>query len=345
MTVGQRVLDAAPVVQHVVVLRASDLDLPQVVREEALQCVERIRAGRVEENAPLPTQVLDQGEAELLTNVLQDVVRSGTGRRASVPGQSVAGKTGTTDNYADAWFVGYTPELAVAVWVGYPDRLRPMLTEFAGEPVTGGTLPAMIWKEFVASLDEPDDSASFDYPPYLGAVPTWVVKRGGEWRVDNGYCHGSRLLVYFSGKGPDRTADCKPNEVQVPLVVGMTEEGAVARLSAQPLDADIAYVPAKAGRRPGIVINQEPKAGGLSANTSVHLFVTAARHGLIPNFVGSSVADASHEIRRLRLKPHAVTAPGPMGMVLSQVPQPGVTAAAGLPIKLVVGDGSRKGTP
>ena len=63
------------------------------------------------------------------------------------------GKTGTTDNYGDAWFVGYTPELVVAVWVGYPDALTPMLTEFNGEPVAGGTLPAMIWKEFVEKID------------------------------------------------------------------------------------------------------------------------------------------------------------------------------------------------
>ncbi|MEX0850816.1 MAG: PBP1A family penicillin-binding protein, partial [Gaiellaceae bacterium] len=209
-------------------------DRPRVVEQ-----VERIRAGRVEQNAPQPTQALEEGEAAVLTDLLEDVVRSGTGRRASIPGRSVAGKTGTTDDYADAWFVGYTPELVVAVWVGYPDRLRPMLTEFGGEPVTGGTLPALIWKEFVSSVEETDDTASFDYPPYLGAVPTWVVKRGGEWRVDNGYCRGSRLLVYFSGKGPSKTASCKQNEVQVPFVVGMTEEAAVARLAAQPLDAEL----------------------------------------------------------------------------------------------------------
>jgi penicillin-binding protein 1A len=312
-------------------------DRPRVVER-----VEWIRANRADENAPLPKQVLASGEASALTEILEDVVQSGTGRRAGVPGVSVAGKTGTTDNYADAWFVGYTPELVVAVWVGYPDRLRPMLTEFDGEPVTGGSLPAEIWSAFVESVSEEAGTGSFDYPPYLGAVPTWVVKRGGEWRLDNGHCRGARILVYFSGEGPERTADCKPNEVQVPFVVGMTEEAAVARLAAQPLEAEFVYVPAKPGRSPSIVLNQKPKAGGLSANDFVRLVVSKAEHGLIPNFVGSSLADASREVRRLKLRVRVVDAPGPAGMVLRQTPQPGLTAAPKLRVRLVVGDGSQK---
>ena len=50
----------------------------------------------------------------------------GTGRAAALPGWQVAGKTGTTENYGDAWFVGYLPQMVVAVWVGYPDKLVPM---------------------------------------------------------------------------------------------------------------------------------------------------------------------------------------------------------------------------
>ena len=53
----------------------------------------------------------------------------------------MAGKTGTTENYGDAWFVGYTPQLVVAVWVGYPTTLKPMLTEFHGQGGDGRQLP------------------------------------------------------------------------------------------------------------------------------------------------------------------------------------------------------------
>ncbi len=148
-------------------------------RPRVVETVERIRSRHVDENAPIPTQVMDEGQAELLTDILEDVVQSGTGKRAAIPGREIAGKTGTTDNYGDAWFVGYTPELVVAVWVGYPDALRPMLTEFNGEPVAGGTLPAMIWKAFMEKVDE-DEDRSFDSPPYLGGASTWVVRRDGE---------------------------------------------------------------------------------------------------------------------------------------------------------------------
>ncbi len=316
-------------------------DRPRVVER-----VERIRSGRSEENAPIPTQVLEEGEAELLTGILEDVVRAGTGRRAAIPGRLVAGKTGTTDNYGDAWFVGYTPELVAAVWVGYPDTLRPMLSEFGGEPVTGGTLPALIWKAFMETVAE-DEDATFAAPPYLGGVSTWVVKREGEWRLDNGYCRGSRLLVYFSGRGPDESADCKPNEVSVPLVIGMSAEGAADRLAAQPLETEFVYKPARPGRLPGIVVGQIPRSGGLSAHDVVKVVVSKARHGLLPNFVGSSLEDAKRESERLRLRVRVrvVSAPGPAGTILSQSPRPGVAVAPGLRVKLVVGDGSRRRNP
>ena len=61
----------------------------------------------------------------------------------------MAGKTGTTENYGDAWFVGFDTHYTVAVWVGYPDKLIPMKTLFAGQPVEGGTYPAQIWHDFM----------------------------------------------------------------------------------------------------------------------------------------------------------------------------------------------------
>jgi len=61
----------------------------------------------------------------------------------------------------------------------------------------------------------------------------------------------------------------------------------------------------------------------------------------VPNFVGSTLADVSKEVRRLKLRPHITSSPGPSGTVLAQLPEPGVAAAPGLTVSLVVGDGSR----
>jgi penicillin-binding protein 1A len=97
-------------------------------------------------------RVLEPGIADGVESILQTVVKSGTATRAFVPGVTIAGKTGTTEGYGDAWFVGWTPEYTIAVWVGYPDRFKPMETEFQGDPVAGGTYPAGIFKTFVESL-------------------------------------------------------------------------------------------------------------------------------------------------------------------------------------------------
>jgi penicillin-binding protein 1A len=82
--------------------------------------------------------------------MLAGVVQGGTGKAAQI-GEFAAGKTGTTENYGDAWFVGFNKELTVAVWVGYPDRLQYMKTEYHGSEVAGGTFPTEIWHDFMRS--------------------------------------------------------------------------------------------------------------------------------------------------------------------------------------------------
>jgi penicillin-binding protein 1A len=97
-------------------------------------------------------RVLKPEVARQVAATLQTVVGRGTATRAQIPGVVIAGKTGTTESYGDAWFVGWTKEYTVAVWVGYPDEFKPMETEFQGEPVAGGTYPAGIWKTFMEGL-------------------------------------------------------------------------------------------------------------------------------------------------------------------------------------------------
>jgi penicillin-binding protein 1A len=93
----------------------------------------------------LPAEVVAT-EKQLLERVVEP---GGTAPMAAIPGVVVAGKTGTTSNYGDAWFVGWTPQMTAAVWVGYPNRLVPMTTAYNGAPVEGGTFPAIIWHNFM----------------------------------------------------------------------------------------------------------------------------------------------------------------------------------------------------
>jgi penicillin-binding protein 1A len=291
-------------------------------------------------NEPVKRQVLPQTSAAILNSILQQVVSEGTGRRAQLDDRLAAGKTGTTENYGDAWFVGYTPQLAVAIWVGYPDRLQPMLTEFGGEPVAGGTLPALIWKTFAKSaLDEQGDAPEyFPAPSYPYAAPFQVAYRNGHWARDNGNCRDTRSLVYFVGLEPKRNANCKPNEVEVPRVLGARALDAEARLAQQPLQAEIVYRPARPGERPGVVLEQLPSKGTLSAFDTVRLIVARATGGIIPGVVGLPVAKAQLELadRDLEAEVSSVV-DGEPGVVISQEPEAGVAAGPAQIVRLVVG--------
>jgi penicillin-binding protein 1A len=97
---------------------------------------------------PERKRVFEDGVAYEVTKILQDNVDGGTGTAAQPSTCShVAGKTGTTDDFNDAMFIGYTPNLSTAVWVGYPDALQSM-SSVHGISVAGGTFPAQIWHDY-----------------------------------------------------------------------------------------------------------------------------------------------------------------------------------------------------
>ena len=114
--------------------------------------VEKVERGdeTVDENDRRSERIYSEAVGESAKNILGGVVRAGTGKAADV-GEFAAGKTGTTENYGDAWFVGFNREWTVAVWVGYPEALNYMRTEYHGQPVAGGTYPAEIWHDFMAA--------------------------------------------------------------------------------------------------------------------------------------------------------------------------------------------------
>ncbi len=120
--------------------------------------------------SPPRGMVLDANVVGMMNEMLQSVVTSGTGRGASI-GRPVAGKTGTTSDYKDAWFIGYTPDLVAGVWVGNDDN-APM------KKVTGGSLPAPIWRGFMSAAlagtpakDLPTGGGFFSQLPWNSNAP------------------------------------------------------------------------------------------------------------------------------------------------------------------------------
>lgn len=101
----------------------------------------------VVENKPEAVQALEPEIAYAATSILKGVISNGTARRAQI-GRPAAGKTGTSQNYRDAWFVGYTPQLVTSVWVGYYQSETPMRSVH-GARGFGGTLAAPIWAKFM----------------------------------------------------------------------------------------------------------------------------------------------------------------------------------------------------
>jgi membrane peptidoglycan carboxypeptidase len=95
-----------------------------------------------------PERVMSSQSARQEIVAMQAVVTGGTGTRAQLPGRPVAGKTGTTDKHGDAWFIGFTPQLATAVWMGNPESVVPM-NSVGGINVFGGTFPALVWHNFM----------------------------------------------------------------------------------------------------------------------------------------------------------------------------------------------------
>jgi len=135
----------------------------------------------VYEHRPKTSRAVSAKEAGVLTGALKGVVESGTGTAARF-GRPLAGKTGTTDNYGNAWFIGYVPQMATAVWVGRPEGDVPM-RNVRGTSVTGGSFPARIFSRYMSAalarvpvreltVVSPDE-LSFKTPvPSTGATPS-----------------------------------------------------------------------------------------------------------------------------------------------------------------------------
>ena len=131
---------------------------------------------------PKRTRVISDGVADTVTRILEENVDYGTGVGANY-GHPAAGKTGTTEEWSDAWFCGYTPRLGTTVWVGYPKAKIPM-TSVHGIRVTGGSFPAQIWRLFMSSAIGQLEPVDFPEPV---DEPEWRDFERGQYARSFGY--------------------------------------------------------------------------------------------------------------------------------------------------------------
>jgi penicillin-binding protein 1A len=167
---------------------------------------------------PTGTRVFSPGEAYAGTQVLQTVVEDGTGTAANY-GCPAAGKTGTTNNYTDAWFVGYTPNLVTAVWVGYPSAEIPMNDINGLGPGFGGTLSAPIWHDFMEKASPQCEQFAYPTVPFYGVQYIGAHSLSGPCGTStnpnlpgNTTTTTTQQTVTSSGTSPTGCAPAKPNK-------------------------------------------------------------------------------------------------------------------------------------
>ena len=156
-----------------------------------------------------PKRVLPENVAYEVTRILHDNITYGTGTAAYTGCYGQAGKTGTVDNYTDAWFMGYQPNLSTGVWVGYPQSNAIEMTSVHGITVFGGTFPAEIWHAFYTNAgipceDFPVPSEPIDWSSFFGSYTSSEPSNYDYSTYSNGATGGTTPK---KGGGGDKSYD------------------------------------------------------------------------------------------------------------------------------------------
>ncbi|MGH9226835.1 MAG: transglycosylase domain-containing protein [Acidimicrobiales bacterium] len=164
------------------------------------------------------TRVLSEAVADNMNDVLKGVVEFGTGTAAAIGRDGgTAGKTGTSENFGDAWFVGYTPALSTAVWIGYSDSREKPLRNIKGvNPVYGGTIPARTWKAYMAEALKGAPDAMFPAPASLAGDIAAGPRRAAE------DTQMTTPIQIIAGPPPTLTIPPFPSTTRPPLTLPST---------------------------------------------------------------------------------------------------------------------------
>ncbi|MHB1136670.1 MAG: PBP1A family penicillin-binding protein [Coriobacteriia bacterium] len=228
-------------------------------------------------------EVLSPAVAYLTTDILKGVITGGTGTAAKI-GRPAAGKTGTTQEYRDAWFVGYTPELATAVWMGHVEGQIEM-TNVHGKKVTGGSFPAQIWAAYMKAALA--DVKATDFVQPRGISSASICLETGLAASEN--CTSTASALFLTSAMPELCElHAQPAAIDVPNLIGLQKADALAKLAELGLLATVEET-AVAGVPSGMVADQSPKIGTqVPPESAIGLIVSSGNPKTEPPVAGFS---------------------------------------------------------
>ena len=294
-------------------------------------------------NTPVAVQAVPANDAHQVLKAMKGVLDYGTGVDAAV-GRPAAGKTGTTSDFKDAWFIGATPQSVAAVWVGYENPARPMRTQFGGAPVYGGTYPALIWRDYMAAAMRGLEVRDWPSPEPVASETISVDPRTGQQVPAT--CRWGKPVVWSLRTAPE-AGRCESNLLSVPDFTSSTRKKANSLATGSGLQIRFQFRPAQPGDRPGRVVAQSPMPLSAAEPGSVVTLVVARRVPgvLVPDVVATERQPSTTEgaIARLIAARFRVVivdqepAVGlPLGSVVAQSPRPGKPAPLGSVVTISV---------
>jgi penicillin-binding protein 1A len=292
----------------------------------------------------ITTRILEEPQAHYITRILKKVIESGTGSGANI-GRPAAGKTGTTTDYKDAWFAGYTPELVTVVWMGNPGSSDPM-EPINGRVVVGGTYPADIWREFMLSALEDKDITDFKSPEGE-LIDIEICSESGLLPVL--WCPEEKLAwkIFVKGNEPLETCDVH-NRVEVPDVRGISIEEAKKILDE--LFIEITEVREfNDTYNSGIIFDQSPEAGSFlesltGEKLSIILYVSKGEKTFkMPDLTGLDMGRARDILKSFDMEISEIiyqfNDDNPVDIIFRQSPAGGSQVTPSTEVKLYISKG------
>ncbi len=284
-----------------------------------IQSITNSSGGVIYSHQLTPRTVLSPAVAATETSILQKVMIEGTGVNAGI-NRPAAGKTGTGENWDDAWFDGYVPQLATAVWVGFPAGAIPMTPPNTPIYVVGGSWPARAFAQYNSLA--------------LAGSPIQFFKTAASFKT-----------IAQSNQSPATTTTTSPNYTVTPNVIGMPSSVAQSQLKTKGVAVSISFAPS-GEYPPGYTTSQTPSPGTPIRLGSI-VKVTVANVALsypstvaVPNLLGLNASQAAEVLSSVYLTGGCTTAPQPSpttsistsNSVWEQQPAPGTQVALGTSI-------------